>query len=387
MTKKILCVDDDANVLAAYSRNLRKEFTLDTALGGEPALAAIRSQGPYAVIVSDMQMPGMNGIQFLTKAKEIAPDAIRIMLTGNADQKTATDAVNEGSVFRFLTKPCPPEKLAQTLNIALEQHRLITAERELLEKTLHGSVKLLTDILSLTDPQSFGQAEKLRDCMRTYLGTYQNSIRAETIWEFELAAMLANIGSVAIPPSVISKTREGISLTGAEKDMLIRVPETGASLLANIPRLESVANIVRYQVKHYDGTGFPMDEVKGDDLPLAARILKILLDMLQLEAKGMLRFKALEQLQQREGWYDPNVLDSVFTVFQDDESATVRRKPEIRVIMIKELQVNHTLSSNLMTNDDILIAPAGTKISQMILTKIQNFEELSGIKQPIYIAE
>src|SRR6266481_5372243 len=130
MSAKILCVDDEANVLEAYQRNLRKRFSIDTALGGEAALALIGSQGPYAVIVADMQMPGMNGVEFLTLAREKAPDTVRIMLTGNADQKTAVEAVNKGQIFQFLNKPCPPEMLGTALANGVRQYSLITAERE-----------------------------------------------------------------------------------------------------------------------------------------------------------------------------------------------------------------------------------------------------------------
>jgi len=140
MSVKILCVDDESNVLEAYQRNLRKRFTIDTALGGEPALALIASQGPYAVIVTDMQMPGMDGVEFLTRAQQKAPDTVRLMLTGNADQKTAVEAVNKGHVFQFLNKPCPPEMLAVALENGIKQYRLITAEREVLEYTLNGSI-------------------------------------------------------------------------------------------------------------------------------------------------------------------------------------------------------------------------------------------------------
>ena len=90
------------------------------------------------------------------------------MLTGNADQKTAMDAVNEGHVFRFVNKPCTPEALATTLEAALGHHRPITAEREILERTLNGTTKALSDILSTLDPAAFGLGQKLRDDMRAY---------------------------------------------------------------------------------------------------------------------------------------------------------------------------------------------------------------------------
>src|SRR5947209_3169648 len=98
-SEPILFVDDDSNLLAGYQRNLRKGFRIDTAASGPQALTMLTAQGPYAVIVSDMRMPQMDGVQFLSKAKSVSPRSVRIMLTGNADQKTAIEAVNEGYVF------------------------------------------------------------------------------------------------------------------------------------------------------------------------------------------------------------------------------------------------------------------------------------------------
>ena len=172
---RILFVDDDANILAAYQRSLRKRFAVATALSAEQGVTLIDSEGPFAVIVADMQMPGTNGIQFLQKAQDKAPDSIRVMLTGNADQKTAIDAVNEGRVFSFLTKPCSPEALELALERALHQYRLVIAEKELLEKTLNGSIKVLTDILSMADSKSFGLAERLREEIRAVAAWFKVS--------------------------------------------------------------------------------------------------------------------------------------------------------------------------------------------------------------------
>src|SRR5260221_11607169 len=304
MSIKILCVDDEANVLQAYQRNLRKQFSIETALGGEPALALIASQGPYAVIVTDMQMPGMDGVEFLTRVRQKAPDTVRLMLTGNADQKTAVEAVNKGHVFQFLNKPCPPEMLAVALENAIKQHRLITAEREVLENTLNGSIKMLTEVLSSADPHSFGQGEILRNYMRTFA----QSLQIAQTWDLELAAMLSQIGSVTLPPELVKKNRESHGLSGPEKDLLVRVPEIGSKLLANIPRLESVAKIILYQNKNYDGSGFPVDAVAGDEIPIGSRILKVLSDLAKLESVRIPKFKALDQMQSRAGWYDPRVL-------------------------------------------------------------------------------
>ena len=162
MPEKILCVDDEPNILNAYKRALRGTFLIETAAGGAEGLAILKGPDPFAVVVSDMRMPGMDGVEFLREVKQIVPDTVRIMLTGNSDQQTAIDAVNRGSIFRFLTKPCSPEDLSQAIDAAIQQYRLVMAEKELPEKTLTGCVKTLTDILSLVNPTAFSRAGRPR---------------------------------------------------------------------------------------------------------------------------------------------------------------------------------------------------------------------------------
>lgn len=380
MSTKILCVDDDANILAGFQRTLRKQFSIDIALGPQEGLAAIGSQGPYAVVVADMQMPGMNGIQFLMKTQEQAPDTVRVMLTGNADQKTARDAVNQGHVFRFLTKPCSPEELALVLKRGLEQHRLITAERELLSKTLNGSIKMLTDILSILDPQSFSIGQKMRD----YIRLFAKSLDLKQTWDLELAAMLSQVGFVTIPPTLLKNSRAEQGLSGAEKDMLARVPEIGAVLLENIPRLESVARIIRFQNKNFDGSGFPADKLAGEEIPIGSRILRVLADLLLIESKAIPRFKALTRMRQCPGRYDPKVLEAIAAAF-DVFLAAKPADEVLKEISFKHLCVGQVLKANVMTKDGMLIITAGTEVSQVVMEKLHNFSELSGINEPIYV--
>lgn len=383
MSKKILFVDDDANILSSYQRQLRKEFTMDIALGGEPALAMIQEKGPYAVIVSDMQMPGMNGIEFLTKVEAKAPDTVRIMLTGNADQKTAVEAVNRGHIFRFLTKPCEIEAMTQTLRAGLKQYALVTAERELLEKTLQGSIKVLTEILSLLDPNSFSRAERLRD----YMTACAKAFNISKPWELEMAASLSQIGYAAIPPSVLTKINNHQILSKPENDLIARVPETGFNLLSNIPRLENVANIVRYQCKNFDGSGFPLETMAGESIPIGSRILKVLTDMLVLEGQRLSKFKALEKMRQHPDRYDPKVLEFVASAFDLFLPGTEPTSGAGRPFMFNELRVGQTLMSDVMTLDGTKIVVAGTEITSVLLEKLRNFSTLSGIKEPILAAD
>jgi CheY-like chemotaxis protein len=124
MQEKILVVDDEPQVLEGIERLLHPDFRIDTATSGGEALAKLRDGGPYAVVVCDMRMPEMDGIQLLGKIKVKFPEVIRLMLTGNTDQPTAMRAVNEGNVFRFLVKPCDEDLLKRELNAALVQYRV-----------------------------------------------------------------------------------------------------------------------------------------------------------------------------------------------------------------------------------------------------------------------
>ena len=311
MSTKILCVDDDANILAGFQRNLRKQFSLDTAVGGEEGLKAIEANGPYAVVVADMQMPGMSGIQFLAKVEECARDTVRIMLTGNADQKTAMDAVNEGHVFRFLNKPCTPESLAVTLEAALGQYRLVTAERDLLENTLSGCIRALTEILSKVNPKMAASSEALRDQIRQLAGKLQ----VHEPWEIEVASMLANVGYVTLSPSIMLKSTVGLPLSEAEKGSIARIPEVSSNLVLKIPRMQNVAQIIRNMRKNFDGSGFPPGAGGDQDIPIGSRILRVLTDLSEHERNGDSYREALGKMKQVVGVYDPQVLEAANSVF------------------------------------------------------------------------
>jgi DNA-binding NtrC family response regulator len=130
---RVLLVDDEPLVLEGLRRSLHTEFVADLAEGPEEGLAKLRKDGPYPVVVSDMRMPGMDGVEFLATVRTIAPDSIRMMLTGSSDMEVATRAVNEGQIFRFLTKPVTPETLLATLRAGLAQYHAARLEKEQLK--------------------------------------------------------------------------------------------------------------------------------------------------------------------------------------------------------------------------------------------------------------
>jgi response regulator RpfG family c-di-GMP phosphodiesterase len=381
--KKILFVDDEPNVLAAIQRQLRDRFQVQIAVGPKAGLAALANWQDYSVVVADMGMPEMTGIEFLAQAAQMAPNVVRVMLTGYVNQATAVEAINQGQIFRFLSKPCPVEKLVETLDAAVAQHNLILAEHELLENTLGGSLKVLAEILALAEPRAFGVAEALRDSIREMA----RGMNISPTWDLEAAALLAQIGYVTIPPDLLLKARQGHPLTEREKDVFTRIPAIGSSLLSQIPRLERVARIILYQHKRFDGSGFPEDAVSGESIPLGARMLKILIDLSRLETAGAKRPAALAQMRERAGWYDPRLLAAVSEQAPDQAPKTPGPGSATIAVDFASLRVGHILCSNLETKGGILLVTAGNKITPMLMHRLRNFSSLYGIQEPIYIDE
>ena len=213
MAEMVLLVDDDRNILDGYRRSLSREFLLQTAMGGQQALELVAESGPYAVVISDMRMPGMDGIQLLTKIKALSPETTRVMLTGTSDLDTAINAINEGNIFRFLSKPCSKDVMAKTLTAALTQYRLVTAEKNLLERTLSGTVQVLTEVLSLVNPAAFSRAERAR----RYIHHVATEMSLGNPWQYEVAAMLSQLGCVTLPAETIDAVYRGEKLTPAEQ--------------------------------------------------------------------------------------------------------------------------------------------------------------------------
>ena len=373
MSERVLCVDDDANILNAYKRSLRKAFSLDTALGAEEAIAAIKAKNAYAVIVSDMRMPGMDGIQLLSAVRMLAPNTVRIMLTGFAELQTAVDAVNEGHIFRFLTKPCPPESLARALADGIQQYRLITAEKELLERTLAGSVKVLIEVLSLTNPIAFGQASRVRPIVRKLCDT----MHIDRSWQIEVATLLSQIGCVAIPPDTLERAHHTQALSPEEENMLAAHPSVGQGLVAKIPRLDEVAAIIAHQHDRFDT---PQDEEgEGGKVPYAARILKVALDYDRLKTSGVSDTDAVFEMRDRKGAYCPDVIAALESV-ANAESAS-----QILDVMIRDLASNMVLADDIKTPDGTLVVSKGQAVTPSLRERLNNFARTRQLVEPVHV--
>ena len=382
MTQRILFVDDDPNLLASFQRSYRKILDFDTALGGAEALGYITTKGPYAVVVSDMRMPGMDGVELLEQFRQQSPDTVRVMLTGNADQLTAVDAVNRGQIFRFINKPCAPEDLAPILNAALDQAKLLRIERDVLESTLTGSVKVLAEILGMVSPEALGRGQRLRDsCLK-----FAQFLGVSRTWEIELGALLSPIGYASLPPILVRKLmgEEG-DYTPAESIILRRIPRVGYELLATIPRLKDVADIVLHQDQHFDGKGFPGEGRSGETIPLGARILKIIADRAALESDGIVKRKAFDLMHSRKGVYDPALLDKNFVCFPDFLSNAISASRPVITLPIAQLKAGQIVVSDIHSRSGSTLLSSGSRLTEMILQRLRNYASLGDVQEPVMV--
>ena len=373
MDEKVLCVDDELNILLSLQRQLRKQFHIESALGPEKALAAIERDGPYAVIVSDLQMPGMNGLELLAKVKQRCPESVRIMLTGQADMETAIAAVNQGNIFRFLTKPCSAEELACTLAAAIEQYRLVTAERNLLEKTLHGSVKVLSEVLSLVHPAAFSRANRIH----RYVRHMAAEMRLGDTWQFEVAALLSQIGCITMEPGTLDRIYTGEELSDEEKKMFAAHPAAGGELLAHIPRLEAVAHMIAAQ--NLPTERHAPASVGRETADMGAGLLRAAIDYDRLITRNSSHPEALAKMRQRSQEYDPACLSALAT-FVPPEGGM-----ELRVLKSAELRPRMVVDQDVRAKNGLLLLAKGQEVTPSVLGRLKAFAARTGIAEPIRV--
>ncbi|MFK4764608.1 HD domain-containing phosphohydrolase [Desulfobaculum sp. SPO524] len=354
MKDKVLFVDDEQQILDTFRASLRKRYAVDTALGPEEGLEKVTSSGPYAVVVSDLKMPKMDGITFLSKVQQASPDTVRVMLTGHADLESAIEAVNKGSVFRFLTKPSPIDEMIRTLDVALKQYALVVSEKELLRGTLRGSVKMLTDMLALVNPEAFGRSERIKR-LAMFVG---KELRLKNLLYLELASMLCQVGCVMVPDNVLEKLFSGEELTSEEQQIYDMHPSVTASLLANIPRMNRVSTIITHQNERFS---------ENPQQLMEARILKASLDYDDLVQSGKDKHTAFEVMRTREGWYDEGVLDTLERGAARDDGY-IRRD-----IALGKLEPGMILDDALWSKDEVHIMAKGTELSRPALLRLENF--------------
>jgi len=360
---RLLFVDDEPAVLEALAANLRRSFDVVTATSGDAGLEHLKAESDFAVVVSDMRMPKMDGATFLSHAREVAPDVVRILLTGQADLDAAIKAVNQGQLFRFLTKPCPRDTLRGAIDSAVAQHRLLTGERVLLEQTLRGSIKMLVDVLAITSPAAFGRANhiKTRVLQLAALCGLLDS------WQLEIAALASQLGYIVLPHELCEKLENKLPLSENEQRIVDSAPAMTEQLLANIPRLEGVRAMLALHVKP------PRRKLATDPatqlIELGAHLLRVAIDIEALESTRSDRASSpVRLLLAHSELYDPEVIEAVERLYAERTPRFV-----VKTVAVPGLVVGMLLAEDARLANGTLLVARGYEVTTSFIERIKNF--------------
>jgi CheY-like chemotaxis protein len=363
---RLLCVDDEPELLHSIRLNLRKRYKVSIAGSGPEALALFDEvdEGggpPFDVVVSDMRMPGMSGAVFLTELRRRFPEVPRLLLSGQSDLDAAIAAINEAKIFRFLTKPCPPEILIESIDEALEQARLKSVERELLDQTLGGTVAVLTELLGLVSAGAYSRTMRVKEIVHELCRTLGRPVP----WDLDLAAMLSQVGWVAFPDG-----------GEVDADLDRKRVDLAAELVGNIPRLETVAAMVANQsssVPRHEG-----DEVAAwPDHELDKEILRVAV-LFDLEiAAGRSRSEAVAALGSVPH-PPPNFLRVALGRLRTDRDSTVELQ-----LVVDQLAPGMTLTTDLVLRTGPKLAGKGTVLTSELITRVRAFARSAGVVEPV----
>lgn len=373
---RVLCVDDEENILKAIQRSLRKRFEIHTAPGGREGLEVLAQEGPFQVVVSDMKMPGMNGAAFLAHVRKASPQTVRLLLTGFAEFDAVVAAINQGHIFRFLAKPCSAGDLMQAIEAGVAQYRLQTAEQVLLEQTLKGSITALTEVLSLASPEAFGRAQRIS----TLVTALAPRLGLQDAWWTEMAAMMSQIGIITLPNDTASRLYHGAELSDHEKTMIARIPHVNRQVLENVPRLDPILEIYDWLGKNFDGSGEPKGKVRGEEIPLGARILRVALRVEQLQSLGFAPSRIMDDMRAQQGVYDPQIIELVGSVVD-----TAGNDATVRGVTATELRTGMVLKEEVRANNGLLLVAGGQEVTVGLLERIHNYSDTVGLKLPLWV--
>jgi CheY-like chemotaxis protein len=374
-TKRVLLVDDEPLLLDTMAQLLEHQYEVTTAVGPIKGLVAVETDGPFAVVVSDQRMPGMSGTVFLSRVRDISPDTVRVMLTGCNDLESTAQAINEGQIFRFLTKPCPYEQMIATLDACLNHYRLVRAERELLEDTLAGSIQVMSEILALVNPEAFGRASRVRRYIR-HMGT---QLHLKELWQFELAGLLSQIGCVAISPEILRKTWAGDRLSPEEDTMLASHPAVGRALLSRIPRMEAIARIIgRQHTIPSVETTIP-EEGDTPTVVLGGAMLTTAMELDQRLAQGKTLEQALAGMARQPDLYPPHILKTL------ESLKPIGQDWVPRLVHVRQLETFMVLDEDVHARNGFLLAPKGHELTTPLIHRLRSFRLGIGVVEPFRV--
>lgn len=397
---RILCVDDEPGVLSALQRLLKRESyqTLVASTGLEALRCLEREQ--VDLLISDLHMPAMDGIDLLSEARQRWPGIPRILMTGHSDPAATVAAVNEGGIYRYVAKPWDEHDLLQTVHNGLEnrflvaerlrletltqeqnrnlltlnssleakvrertaeletEHQRLLAANEKLKAGFALSVRVFSSLIELSDERVAGHSRRVAELARRLAAKL--GLDRVQVQDLLIASLLHDVGKVGLPATVTGKSPATMDLS--ELEVYRTHPQRGAMVLMTVEELRPAGRLIRAHHERYDGLGFP-DGLSGKAIPLGARILAAAndYDSLQLgllQGEPMSEDEACDSIIAGRGKrYDPDVIDALKSLMTgrslprlDDEGMVLRES----ALRPDRLEPGMVLSRDLISGDGLL---------------------------------
>ena len=391
--------DQTGHVLAVDDEETNRELLRDLleaqghrvteAEDGEQALKKAK-ESPPDVILLDVMMPGLDGFEVCRRLKaDPATAPIPVLLVTALKERSDRLTGIEAGANDFISKPVDTQDVIfRVRNAIYTMHlfhevqenykrvqKLELEERELLEKTLHGTVKVLTEILSMVNPSAFSRASRIK----RYIQHMATQLELPDVWEFELAAMLSQIGCVTLPPKVLEKVYAGVVLTPDEQKMFSEHPEISGSLLRSIPRFESVADMINAQQQQFHRRAEGGDLQAEDRSALGGHMLRVALEFDRLLAHDQEVGDVLKQLRQQTDVYVLEVLDALENLEIQPE------RQAVKAVTVAELDTWMILNEDVYAEGGLFIAPKGQEVTPTVLGRLRNFAKNIGVAEPIRV--
>ena len=425
---RVLLVDDEESILNSLRRLLRSQgYELFLADSGSKALE-IMAQQPIDLVISDARMPNMDGASLLARIHELYPACLRILLTGYADLDMIAKAINEGQIYRYLSKPWNDEELLLTITQGLafqhsererqrlqmlvrEQNRQLQSLNSTLEKRViarTSEVQQTADMLDLAyeelkrsyavTAEVFSRMVEWRlpkdkqtnraiiDLVKVYCKTHV--LNEATSRDLAMAAALHNIGKMSWTDSMMGAPADLLHHT--ERDRYRGYPKQSESLLMTLEPMQDAARLILHHQERWDGTGFP-DHLKGEAIPLGSRVLKLAVDFIELQRglileRQMNSDEALIFIRKYAGkLYDPGLVEDFVKVCADYLSDVTLGDPSVKVLGTRELVAGMILARNLNADNGMLLLNAGKVLSAALVEKLVAFESMDGARYSVFV--
>jgi response regulator RpfG family c-di-GMP phosphodiesterase len=373
----ILVVDDTPENIEVLSEILTPDYTVKAAVRAEAALKIIASGEGIDLILLDVMMPGTDGYALCAKLKADPKthDLPIIFVTSKSEVDDEAKGLRLGAVD-YITKPFHPSIIKARVKTHVQLRRTQEELQKLLKQTLSGSIKVMADVISLFDSEIFDKATRLR----AYMKKITEALNLRNAWQYDLAALLSQIGSVAIPEEILAKARKGEALSPEEDASIRKIPEIGADLIKSIPNLEGIANVIRSQLTPGSRKHLASDLSGEDPLLLGAQLLGMTLQFDGLVEAGESPDEALLHIRRESEKYDERLLEALKACLQVRDS-----KMNARVLDVSEMREGMILDENVTTTSRLLVVKRGAELNGPMLARLQRMAQLSLVKMPIRV--